>query len=239
MTTPYTSARALALLLVAAAFACIAACSDSGSSAGPGVIPPIDDHDSGGDDNDTGGPGTPGKNCTIPSGGQCDGTIWRYCNQNDTESAVDCAEVFENGKCRKTAVIAQCVIPIGGECITVDVDGTNRFSSCAGTRPGCVTDTLGGTLFCEDEIGTCDAQSAGTCLNGKKHLVTGCLNGQPRVLDCEAMGGQCGGRACEKLPEGAECQTETAGARKTLICATGLVCHNPNPLESLGVCTPR
>lgn len=227
--------RGLALALSLAALTLAVGCADNEASAPPGVNPPP-----GADADTDNGPVTPpnGKNCKIPSGGQCDGTIWRFCAADDTESAVDCAQVFDDGTCRKTAIIAQCVIPLGGECLTVDVDGVNRFSTCAGTNPGCVATALGGTLICTDQIGGCDATTKGQCINDKKHLVTGCLNGQPRVLDCVAMGGLCGGQACEKLPEGAECQTETAGARKTLICGPGLSCFNADPFESLGVCTP-
>lgn len=221
-------------LLVLSLLLLITGCAESES----GTAPPPYTGDAG-DTGDTGDtdPDAPPADCDLPSGGLCDGTSLHYC-EGTKEKTIDCGEIYEQGRCAQAGLAAQCQVPVGAPCV-VDDEGTMRYPRCLGHNSACLAETLGGPYTCVADIGACNSSTIRACLPGNRYYVQGCLNSQPRVYDCVAMGGRCAGNGCIELPEGADCETDAKASLKYLVCDTGLKCHNDVPFEEFGTCIPK
>lgn len=167
--------------------------------------------------------------CPYRSGGECDGDTLLVC-VDDEPTQTECAEVFPNGTCEATTQFAFCVVPIGDSCI-IDSEGGSVFARCAGSESGCSTDFENGYL-CKEDLGRCITDDAGTCTESGE-LIIGCLFGQPRTYDCNALDGNCLGGACRQLPAGSPCDQRGLGDAQ-LRCGPGLTCDIG--LTGLGVC---
>lgn len=222
------------LLLSLAMFG--AACEES-SVAGGG--PSGGDNNGGGDGTgNNGGGGSNGDTCNHPTGGTCDYSLLRYCVGN-TEHTVDCEELFEGGTCRRVGVTAWCHVPVGGVCI-VNEDAApqakERYVRCDHETGGCVADGVGEPAICQPNIGSCTAAQVKSCLPGNQYYVSGCLDGQPRVYDCAAKGGRCRDSACIELKEGADCQVESFGSKRHMVCDNGFTCKTESDVDVWGKC---
>lgn len=168
--------------------------------------------------------------CPYLSGGECDGMTLLFCIEDEPAES-QCDELFPNGTCQQTSQFATCVVPIGEACIIETEEGSD-FARCAGNESGCSTDFENGYL-CKEDLGRCITDDAGTCTESGE-LIVGCLFGQPRTYDCNALGGICLGGACRQLPVDSPCDQRGLSSGQ-LRCSPDLDCDIG--LTGLGVCT--
>lgn len=241
MVTPRaSSAPAVHKLLSVALLVWLAAIGLACADNGPGVSGggPSGENGNGGDGENGGNGG--GDACTHPTGGTCDFSTLRYCVGN-TEHTVDCEEVFNGGTCRRVGVTAWCHVPIGSVCIVKEnedasTDAKERYVRCDHETGGCVADGINEPAICQPNIGSCTAGQVKSCLPGNQYYVEGCLDGQPRVYDCAAMGGRCEGAACRRLQEGADCQVANLNTNRYMVCDTNLTCKGETDIAVWGTC---
>lgn len=173
----------------------------------------------------------PDGTCRHPSSGTCIEGNYHYCDiVTKEERIVECSIAFDNGVCKVVGPISTCVVPEGGNCI-VETDGGTSIARCDGNQAACVGEAA--DAVCVSNVGTCSPSSQWQCLGD--HLITACVSGQPRTLDCTTLGGNCHSEACSGLPVGSRCQDSSAGIPR-LLCAAGSSCVRELG-ATYGVCT--
>ena len=223
--------------------ATIAACADSTSGTAPPPFNPDVDDVTPVEPID---PSDPEESCPLPNRSACEDTTLHYCEGVEVKS-VECDELFPNATCIQAGINSLCSVAIDEEC-AVEANGRMQYARCAHSgmpndRPSaCVQTEFDGPHICKANVGNCEPNHIRGCLPGaeaNRYYLQGCLNAQPRVLDCVAHGGVCTGTDCRHLPEGAVCETELKSIAKHLICGAGLRCHADSVLEEFGVCVPN
>lgn len=168
---------------------------------------------------------------TVPSTGQCVGSVLSYCvdvnTANEQVVTVDCnGQVFPSdisGLCItvNTGYGADCAVPEGERCLFTGDQNQTVVAFCGGSNAGCVIDESDHSSLCVAELGTCQPPAQGetfasSCVDDV--LIVACQAGQPTGLDCLGLGGSCSGGACVDLGEDSECDDQR-------LCASGLECH--------------
>lgn len=212
-----------------------------------------------GGDNGNGGDDETPAGCEFSQGGECSGHTLSYCSSTGKDRIVECDEVFENGICQRTGATAWCHVPLGKECIVntepidnSDEDGddedddgiipTNearaRYVRCDAEKGACVMDGYEEPAICTSGVPSCTASKVGQCLEDR-YYVAGCLDGQPRAYDCEALGGHCAGSACRDIDEGSACQVKGFHRDRYMHCQSGYECKGDTDLDTWGTCVPE
>lgn len=205
----------------------------------------------GGDNNSDGNDDDPGDNgdndngdaeeCPHRSGGECADNTLMYCS-NGKERIIECDEAFEDGICRRTGATAWCHVPLNHECVTnSDPDNEEaraRYVRCNAPDGACVMNGYGEPAICRPNVDSCTASQVGQCIQ-HRYYVEGCLGGQPRAYDCEALGGTCAGSACRGMEEGTACQVKGFHSRRFMLCGDGLTCVGETDISRWGVCVPE
>jgi hypothetical protein len=167
---------------------------------------------------------------SCPSGltffGECDGTRLRYCADGE-EVEVECGVPgLGVGECFELdAEIGNvCGTSSGEPCFFDDGEGGTYFVFCRAPANACSVGARGSACVtaepCTDaEVGSCRGDDA----------LVGCRRGQPVLVECDAIGGRCGGGRCVELGEGSFCDDELFLCGSELSCVDGTCTRGAPP----------
>jgi len=185
------------------------------------------------------GPAAPTACGVLDDEGTCFGPVATWCSAPNTGGAdalapterFDCADIVVDGRAIDASCVqltpfgAWCGVDPGERCLVPSTGGDRQLTCLSGLAPavdgacdlvaGCTT----GVLPCSVHERLC----RGTFLQ------LGCPPfGQPRGVDCAALGGSCADAACADVAVDQPCDGET------LLCGDGLRCVGAD--SALGVC---